>query len=191
MTQTNGYTLEAFIEDARKTFADSDDAKVQAQTIARHMEKLLQAPNLLDGKLEIPETGTSVVSLHHDDQYGHPAPGFWLMCNAQSKTGAIVGVHPHDHGAAWVVYGVYSGAIQQTTWRWAFHAPDRSDPHLDEVGQWIQKPGEVAFFMPGAIHAQKNVFDGPSVVIRLEGQKLNGVIRHSYDLRTESATIVR
>ena len=113
------------------------------------------------------------------------------MCNAQSKTGAIVGVHPHDHGAAWVVYGVYSGAIQQTTWRWAFHAPDRSDPHLDEVGQWIQKPGEVAFFMPGAIHAQKNVFDGPSVVIRLEGQKLDGVIRHSYDLRTESATIVR
>ncbi len=191
MTQTNGYTLEAFIEDARKTFADSDDAKVQAQTIAGHMEKLLQVPNLLDGKLEIPETGTSVVSLHHDDQYGHPAPGFWLMCNAQSKTGATVGVHPHDHGAAWVVYGVYSGAIQQTTWRWAFHAPDRSDPHLDEVGQWIQKPGEVAFFMPGAIHAQQNVFDGPSVVIRLEGQKLDGVIRHSYDLRTESATIVR
>ena len=191
MTQTNGYTLEAFIEDARKTFADSDDAKVQAQTIAGHMEKLLQVPNLLDGKLEIPETGTSVVSLHHDDQYGHPAPGFWLMCNAQSKTGAIVGVHPHDHGAAWVVYGVYSGAIQQTTWRWAFHAPDRSDPHLDEVGQWIQKSGEVAFFMPGAIHAQKNVFDGPSVVIRLEGQKLDGVIRHSYDLRTESATIFR
>ena len=191
MTQTNGYTLEAFIEDARKTFADSDDAKVQAQTIAGHMEKLLQVPNLLDGKLEIPETGTSVVSLHHDDQYGHPAPGFWLMCNAQSKTGATVGVHPHDHGAAWVVYGVYSGAIQQTTWRWAFHAPDHSDPHLDEVGQWIQKPGEVAFFMPGAIHAQKNVFDGSSVVIRLEGQKLDGVIRHSYDLRTESATIVR
>ena len=191
MTQTNGYTLEAFIKDARKTFADSDDAKVQAQTIAGHMEKLLQVPNLLDGKLEIPETGTSVVSLHHDDQYGHPAPGFWLMCNAQSKTGATVGVHPHDHGAAWVVYGVYSGAIQQTTWRWAFHAPDRSDPHLDEVGQWIQKPGEVAFFMPGAIHAQKNVSDGPSVVIRLEGQKLDGVIRHSYDLRTESATIVR
>ena len=191
MTQTNGYTLEAFIEDARQTFADSDDAKVQAQTIAGHMEKLLQVPNLLDGKLEIPETGTSVVSLHHDAQYGHPAPGFWLMCNAQSKTGATVGVHPHDHGAAWVVYGVYSGAIQQTTWRWAFHAPDRSDPHLDEVGQWIQKPGEVAFFMPGAIHAQQNVFDGPSVVIRLEGQKLDGVIRHSYDLRTESATIVR
>jgi predicted metal-dependent enzyme (double-stranded beta helix superfamily) len=154
------------------------------------MEKLLQVPNLLDGKLEIPETGTAVVSLHHDDQYGHPAPGFWLMCNAQTKTGATVGVHPHDHGAAWVVYGVYSGAIQQTTWRWAFHEPDRTVPHLDEAGQWIQKPGEVAFFMPGAIHAQKNVFDGPSVVIRLEGQKLTGVVRHSYDLETESATVV-
>ena len=190
MTQATGYTLEAFIEDARKVFADSDDARVQAQAIAGHMEKLLQVPKLLDGKLEIPETGTAVVSLHHDDQYGHPAPGFWLMCNAQSKTGATVGVHPHDHGAAWVVYGVYSGAIQQTTWRWAFHEPDRTVPHLDEAGQWIQNPGEVAFFMPGVIHAQKNVFDGPSVVIRLEGQKLIGVVRHSYDLETESATIV-
>ena len=190
MTQATGYTLEAFIEDAQKVFADSDDARVQAQAIAGHMEKLLQVPKLFDGKLEIPETGTAVVSLHHDDQYGHPAPGFWLMCNAQSKTGATVGVHPHDHGAAWVVYGVYSGAIQQTTWRWAFHEPDRTVPHLDEAGQWIQNPGEVAFFMPGVIHAQKNVFDGPSVVIRLEGQKLTGVVRHSYDLEIESATIV-
>ena len=190
MTQTNGYTLEAFIEDARKTFADSDDARVQAYTIAKYMENLLQVPKLLDGVLEIPESGTAVASIHHDDEYGHPAPGFWLMCNVQTRTETTVELRPHDHGAAWVVYGVYSGAIQQTTWRWAFHAPDRSAPHLDEVGQWIQKPGEVAFFMPGAIHAQKNIFDGPSVVIRLEGQKLDGVIRHSYDLRTESATIV-
>ena len=190
MTQTTGYTLEAFIEDARKVFADSDDARVQAQAIAGHMEKLLQVPKLLDGKLEIPETGTAVVSLHHDDQYGHPAPGFWLMCNAQSKTGATVGVHPHDHGAAGVVYGVYPGATQQTPGGWAVHEPDRPVPHHDEAGQWIQNPGEVAFFMPGVIHAQKNVFDGPSVVIRLEGQKLTGVVRHSYDLETESATIV-
>ena len=190
MTQAVGYTLEAFIGNARRVFADSDDAKVQAQAIAGYMGKLLQVPNLLDGILEVPESGTAVASLHHDDDYGHPAPGFWLMCNAQTQTGATVGVHPHDHGAAWVVYGVYSGAIQQTTWRWQFHEPERTVPHLDEAAQWIQKSGEVAFFMPGAIHAQKNVSDGPSVVIRLEGQKLTGVVRHSYDLETESATIV-
>ncbi len=190
MTQSVGYTLETFIEDVRKAFADSDDARTQAQTVAGYMGLLLQVPNLLDGKLEIPETGTAVASLHHDTDYGHPAPGFWLMCNVQTQSGATVGVHPHDHGAAWVVYGVYSGAIQQTTWRWQFHEPDRTVPHLDEAGQWIQKPGEVAFFMPGAIHAQKNVNDGPSVVIRLEGQKLTGVVRHSYNLETEAATIV-
>lgn len=190
MTQAVRYTLEAFIEDARKAFADSDDAHVQAQTVAEHMGKLLQVPNLLDGKIEIPETGIAVAGLHHDDQYGHPAPGFWLMCNVQAKGGALTGVTPHDHGAAWVVYGVYSGAIQQTTWRWAFHEPDRTVPHLEESGQWIQKPGEVAFFLPGVIHAQKNVYDGPSVVIRLEAQKLDGVIRHRYNLETESATIM-
>ena len=190
MTQITSYSMDAFIDDARKTFADSDDARVQAYSIAKYMEKLLQVPNLLDGILEIPESGTAVVSIHHDEEYGHPAPGFWLMCNAQTQTDAAVRARPHDHGAAWVVYGVYSGAIQQTTWRWAFHDPDRSVPHLDESGQWIQKAGEVAFFMPGVIHAQKNVFDRPSVVIRLEGQKLDGVIRHSYDLQTESATVV-
>ena len=55
------------------------------------MTRLLQVPNLLDGKLDVPETGTATASLYQDEDYGHPAPGFWLMCNAQAKGGATAG----------------------------------------------------------------------------------------------------
>ena len=106
------YSMEAFIEDVRKVFAETDDAKAQAQAVCGHMTTLLQVPGLLDGKMDVPETGTATASLYQDSDYGHPAPGFWLMCNAQAKGGATAGVSPHDHGASWVVYGVYSGAIQ-------------------------------------------------------------------------------
>ena len=42
MTQITSYSMDAFIDDARKTFADSDDARVQAYSIAKYMEKLLK-----------------------------------------------------------------------------------------------------------------------------------------------------
>ena len=183
------YSMEVFIEDVRQVFAETDDAKAQAQAVCGHMTKLLQVPGLLDGKMDVPETGTATASLYQDEDYGHPAPGFWLMCNAQAKGGVTAGVSPHDHGASWVVYGVYSGAIQQSTWRWGFHEPDRTAANFEQSAEWVQNQGEVAYFLPGVIHAQKNVFDGPSVVVRLEGQKLTGVIRHRYNADTGAATL--
>ena len=183
------YTMEAFIDDVRQVFAGTGDAKAQAQAVCGHMTKLLQVPNLLDGVLDVPQTGSAVASLYQDEDYGHPGPGFWLMCNAQAKGGATAGVSPHDHGASWVVYGVYSGAIQQSTWRWAFHDPDRTVANFEQAAEWVQNAGEVAFFLPGVIHAQRNVFDGPSVVVRLEAQKLTGVLRHRYNPDTGAATL--
>ena len=38
MTQITSYSMDAFIDDARKTFVDSDDARVQAYSIAKYME---------------------------------------------------------------------------------------------------------------------------------------------------------
>ena len=79
------YSMEAFIEDVRKVFAETDDAKAQAQAVCGHMTKLLQVTGLLDGKMDVPETGTATASLYQDEDYGHPGPGFWLIVQRAGK----------------------------------------------------------------------------------------------------------
>jgi hypothetical protein len=63
----------------------------------------------------------------------------------------------------------------------------RLDLHMDDV----YGHGEVAFFLPGEIHTTQNVHDGRSLVLRLEAQRLDQVIRHRYDPQAQSARAFR
>ena len=88
---------------------------------------------------------------------------------------------PHDHGAAWVVYGVYQGAIRQRKWRWHYRGEGVDRPQIKETGSFLQKDGAVAFFLPGEIHDTLNVEEGRSLVVRLESQKLDRIVRYQYN----------
>ena len=54
---------------------------------------------------------------------------------------------------------------------------------------WVQGAGDIAFFLPGEIHQTRCVADDRAVVIRLEGQKLAGMLRHRYDPKTNTAEL--
>ena len=60
---------------------------------------------------------------------------------------------------------------------------------IKESGKFIQKPGAVAYFLPGEIHDTLNVEEGRSLVVRLESQKLDRVTRFEYNPDTGSMTI--
>ena len=75
------YSMESFIEDVRQVFAETDDAKAQAQAVCGHMTKLLQVPGLLDGKMDVPETGTATASLVPGR--GLRPPGAGLLAHVQ------------------------------------------------------------------------------------------------------------
>jgi len=64
-----------------------------------------------------------------------------------------------------VVYGVYEGAIEQTKWRWSYPEADRTAPELKPLESWVQKPGDIAFFLPGEIHHTCCVADDRAVVV--------------------------
>ena len=98
---------------------------------------------------------------------------------------------PHDHGTTWVVYGIYQGAIEQTKWRWSYPESDRTSPEIKPLESWVQGPGDIAFFLPGEIHNTRCVADDRAVVVRLEGQKLAGMLRHRYDPKTNTAEVYR
>ena len=52
---------------------------------------------------------------------------------------------------------------------------------LQETGDFTQKDGKVAFFLPGEIHNTLNVTGDRAVVVRLESQKLDRITRYQYN----------
>ena len=179
MTQIATYTMEAFVDDVKEIFASTKDPLAQAQAVADQMKVLLDVPDWLEEKLNLPEEGGfGRYDLHYDEDSGSPEPGFLLMCTVQKPDQDNL---PHDHGAAWVVYGVYDGAIEQTKWRWFYKGEGVDTPQIKETGSFVQKNGKVAFFLPGEIHNTRNFTAGRALVVRLESQKLTGVTRYQYD----------
>ena len=187
MTQLATYTMEAFVEDVRNMFASTTDPRAQAQFVARYMKDLLDVPGWLEEQIDLPaEGGFGRYDLHQDEEFGHPEGGFLLMAGVQRPDQDNL---PHDHGNTWVVYGIYKGAIEQTKWRWSYPETDRTSPEIKPVESWVQGPGDIAFFLPGEIHNTRNVSDERTVVVRLEGQKLAGMLRHRYDPKTNTGEL--
>ena len=181
MTQTTTYSMDAFLSDTKEVFASTNDPLAQAQAVAGHLKDLLAVPGWLEEMIDLPdEGGFGRTELHLEEDSGHPGPGWLLMCSVQKPGQDNL---PHDHGAAWVVYGVYDGAIEQTKWRWFYPGEGVDSLQLKETGSFVQRKGKTAFFLPGEIHNTRNVKDGDgrSLVVRLESQKLDRVTRFQYN----------
>ena len=186
-TQVATYTMEAFVEDVKEIFRNEQDVHVQAKTVSERLKDLLEVPGWLEEKIELGEEGGyGRFSLYLDEDSGHPGNGWWLMASVQKPGQDNL---PHDHGITWVVYGVYEGSIRQRKWRWAFPGEGVDKAQIVETGSFIQKPGAVAYFMPGEIHDTLNVEEGRSLVVRLESQKLDRVIRFEYNPETGTMNI--
>lgn len=56
--------------------------------------------------------------------------------------------------------------------------------------RFTQEAGQAAFFLPGEIHMTGSAGNEGSKIIRLEAQKLDGVPRHFYGQKGETATLV-
>lgn len=195
MAQVATYTLEQFIADIRGVFASiKDNPKAQAQAIAAHMEKILAVPDWLEEKIKAPtEGGFSRADLYLDPEFGHPGPGFLVMCSIQdpNRDPRLGGGIPHDHGASFVVYGTYKGAIEQTKYRWFYPEGAWTSPRLQESERFVQRAGQVAFFLPGEIHKTVNATNERALVLRVEAQTLDRVTRHRYDPETNAVTLIR
>ena len=132
MAQAPVYTLEAFIEDLRKAFASTTDPRAQAQAVGKHLKELLSGPGWIGEKLhQHIEKGEGPLDLYVDDNHGHPGPdstpGFKIMSSISQGTVPIMNT-PHDHGAGFVVYGMYEGEHEHTTWHWLRPDGDNVSP---------------------------------------------------------------
>jgi len=176
------YSLENFVADLRQSFAEHDDLVGRANSVAEVLEHLLSVGGWVQELIEKGGYGALPGSTYVDDTYGHPAAGFHITCGAQ-KPGAYNS--PHDHGAGWVVYGTYEGAIEQTRWGWDY-ADGLLKPRLVARTSFVQPAGQAAYFLPGEAHDTRNVAER-SVVVRVESQKVSTLWRHRYDKEKNTA----
>ena len=169
------YTLEEFVGDLRESFASHQDLVGRANSVAGVLQGLLQRGGWVQELIDTKGYDGLPGGTYTDDTYGHPAVGFHITCGAQKPNQANA---PHDHGAGWVVYGTYEGAIEQTRWGWDY-SNGVLVPHLVQKESFVQHPGDVAYFLPGEIHDTRNVAER-SVVVRVESQKVATLWRHRY-----------
>lgn len=79
--------------------------------------------------------------------YRDPAAGFMLLAHNENE-----GLYrpPHDHGRAWVVYGVQSGALEVQTYARVEEPGSGTRPVLRETS--VVFAGETRAYLPGDIH---------------------------------------
>jgi predicted metal-dependent enzyme (double-stranded beta helix superfamily) len=175
-----GYALNSFVADLRDAFDSHKDLVGRANAVTAVLEHLLSVGGWVQEMIDRGEKLPG--SAYTDDRCGDPAPGFHITCGAQ-KLGQTN--DPHDHGAGWVVYGTYSGAIEQKRWAWDY-ANGLHQPRLVAKTSFLQPAGQAAYFLPGEIHTTRCDTDG-SVVVRVESQKMSTLWRHRYDREANTA----
>ncbi|MEE8517739.1 MAG: hypothetical protein V3S98_01275 [Dehalococcoidia bacterium] len=180
MTQTIAYTEQQFIEDVRKAFASTDDARTQAQTIADHMREMFKTGWPANSEKFGAETGTYLV--HSDTEVGHPHGGFQILTYRRAPQRGAAPAQPHDHGPCFVVYGVASGSNIQTRYAWKYSEDTTVSPTLEPTQTVVQAPGDAAYFLPGEIHSTDGSQDEETVFVRITSQDLDQVLRHRYNL---------
>jgi len=93
-----------------------------------------------------------VASLHDEKPASRelirdPTNGFVLLAHTEN---AGLFRPPHDHGRAWVVYAVQSGALEIRTYA---NVPMQSgNSRLVQRDETVLRPGEARAYLPGDIH---------------------------------------
>lgn len=93
-----------------------------------------------------------LAALHAEEPSSHEllrdaANGYMLLAHTEQR-----GLYrpPHDHGRAWVVYGVQSGELEVGTY--AKIADDHGEVRLVRRDMHVLRPGEARAYLPGDIH---------------------------------------
>jgi hypothetical protein len=111
-------------------------------TCRAQLEALIRADPTEDWLASLLEERPASRELYRD-----PAAGFMLLAHYENE-----GLYrpPHDHGRAWVVYGVQSGALEIRTYGRVEEPAGATRLVLRETS--VLEAGEARAYLPGDIH---------------------------------------
>jgi predicted metal-dependent enzyme (double-stranded beta helix superfamily) len=174
--------FDKFIDELRAVWAREPDMQRRMEQGKLLMEKLVMEPSLKAHSASWPSTeGRKNLRLYVD-------PEFDFCINAVVRVPGRLG-SVHDHGPAWVVYGVLEGTESLERYR---RLDDGSKPGYAKVEMssvTTGSQGKVDIVPPHDIHAEQG---GPtrSVAMILRSQPLGEgtVLQRQFDLKTGAIT---
>lgn len=118
-----------------------------------HLDDLTNADESEDWLASLLAEQPATRELHRE-----PSNGFMLLAHSEQ-----MGLYrpPHDHGRAWVVYAVQSGALEVGTYA---KVEDPTGHRLVRRDTTILRPGEARAYLPGDIHDTHCVTEGALVL---------------------------
>lgn len=102
----------------------------------------------------------------YEELLRHPLHGFMLLAHTEPS-----GLYrpPHDHGRAWVIYGIQQGEIEMGTYG-RIEAPN-GDVKLVKRNSTRLRAGQVQVYLPGDIHDTR-CLSGPALLFRFTERDL-------------------
>ncbi len=164
-----------FIEELRQIWAAKADIKSRMEAAKPVLEQLVKDDGLRAISAAWPSTeGGKNLLLYVDPDHG-------FAINAVVRVPGRKG-RPHDHGEAWVLYGVLDGTESLERYN---RLDDGSKPGHAEIkltSVTTGSQGKVDLVPPHDIHAEQGG-DARSVAIIIRSQKLGGSnIQHGYNV---------
>jgi hypothetical protein len=87
--------------------------------------------------------------------------------------------NPHDHGPSWAIYGQARGETVMTDYEPVARPSDGQPGKARRVKDYTLKPGMAYLYNEGDLHSPRR--DGPTRLIRIEGQNMDKIRRYPYD----------
>ena len=87
--------------------------------------------------------------------------------------------NPHDHGPSWAIYGQAFGETVMTDYAPVVRPSDGRPGKARRVKDYTLKPGTAYLYNEGDLHSPRR--DGPTRLIRIEGQNMEKVRRYPYE----------
>jgi len=108
--------------------------------------------------------------------YEDPTLGFCIL--AHVNRGAKES-NPHDHGTTWAIYGQAEGSTVMSDWD-VLSRPSADKPGKVRLkGSYPLEPGMAHVYNEGDVHSPRR--DGPTRLIRIEGQNTDRIKRYPYE----------
>jgi hypothetical protein len=133
-------SLDKFIAGVRSGWAPISTSVVAK--CRQHLAELTLAGPAEQWLAELQVEQPAARELHRD-----PVHGFMLLAHFEKRERYRT---PHDHGRAWVVYGVQSGELEVGTF--AKVADQHGKVSLVRRDMHVLRPGEARAYLPGDIH---------------------------------------
>jgi hypothetical protein len=152
-------SLETFADEVTSVWGPLSSDVVEA--CRRRMEILLKAPATEDWLAALLNDGPTSREL-----YRAPSKGFVLLAHME-PTGLFR--PPHDHGRAWVIYGVVRGESEMGTYSRTVTADGKIK--LVKRNTTLLRPGQVQVYLPGDIHDTRCI-SGPALLLRFTERDL-------------------